>query len=114
MIIGNNNPGNNNFHNQRRPINNNSQGFGENTFNNRWNEVQSQNAKRQEPRNMFVKNIKDQQYSNAANTEQMQDRTLALLQERLTQGTITPEEFSRQCENLANQRQNLNKRNKLF
>ena len=117
MIIGNNNPGNN-FNNQnsfRGNNQNNSQmpNVG-NTFENRWNTIQEQNRVRQPHSNGFVKNIQDQKYASSTDTSGMQDRTLAMLHDRLEKGTISLEEFNRKCAQLGHQRQNMSKNNKLF
>lgn len=112
MIIGNNNP-NNNFQNQvRTNTNNQNNNFG-NNFENRWNQVQEYNQNRTQ-KNIFTADIKQRHYADATNTSDMHDRTLAMLNERLQQGTISSEEFKRQCEILGRQRQSMNKNNKLF
>lgn len=108
MIIGNNNP-NRNFQNQQRPITNQNQ-MSNNNFQNKWNNNQNNPIRK----NVFVKDIKEQHYADSANSNQMHDRTLALLHERLQQGTITLEEFNQRCSALGQQRQNFNKNNKLF
>ena len=117
MIIGNNNS-NKNFSNQVRPMGNeNSYQNNQlgNNFENRWNQTQKQNQTNNQIRkNVFVKDIKQQHYADSSNTSQMQDRTLAMLHERLQQGTITMEEFNQRCAALGQQRQNMNKNNKLF
>ena len=112
MIIGNNTP-NNNFNNQHRKseISNSSMN---NTYENRWNEINKYNQQRPVSKNVFVKDIKEQKYSNASNTKGMQDKTLAMLHERLEQGTISLEEFNKKCAILGQQRQNITKRNKVF
>lgn len=115
MIIGNNNS--NNFGNQNsfRPQQNNNQiPNNGNTFQNRWNTVQEANRVRQPRSNGFVKNIQDQKYASSTDTRGMQDRTLAMLHDRLEKGTISLEEFNRKCAQLASQRENMSKRNKLF
>lgn len=117
MIIGNNNPGNS-FGNQNsfrgNPQNNNSMPNNGNNFQNRWNTVQEQNRIRQPHSNGFVKNIQDQKYASSTDTRGMQDRTLAMLHDRLQKGTISLEEFNRKCAQLGEQRQNMSKNNKLF
>lgn len=116
MIIGNNNP-NRNFGNQSRPItnqNNMSNNQLSNNFENKWNKIQEYNQTRPVRNNGFVKDIKEQHYADSSNTNQMHDRTLAMLHERLQQGTISLEEFNQKCANLAQQRQNTTRKNKLF
>lgn len=117
MLIGNNNPGNN-FNNQNSFRGNNQQNnqmpnMG-NTFENRWNTVQNQNNLVQSRSNGFVKNIEDQKYASSTDTHGMQDRTLAMLHDRLEKGTISLEEFNQKCAQLGQQRQNMSKNNKLF
>lgn len=117
MIIGNNNSGNS-FNNQNSfrgntSQNNQNSSMG-NTFQNRWNTVQEQNRIRQPRSNGFVKNIQDQKYASTTDTHGMQDRTLAMLHDRLEKGTISLEEFNRKCAQLGQQRQNMSKNNKLF
>ena len=114
MIIGNNNP-NNSFQNQVRTntnFNNQNNNFG-NNFENRWNQVQEYNRNRNE-RNIFTSDIKQRHYADATNTSDMHDRTLAMLNERLQQGTISTEEFKKQCEALGRTKQTMNKNNKIF
>lgn len=113
MIIGNNNPGNN-FNNQNSFRGNNQMPNVGNTFENRWNTIQEQNRVRQPHSNGFVKNIQDQKYASSTDTSGMQDRTLAMLHDRLEKGTISLEEFNRKCAQLGQQRQNMSKNNKLF
>lgn len=116
MIIGNNNPGNN-FNNQNNYGGNRPQQSTSsmpNSFENRWNTVQEYNRNRQPRSNGFVKNIQDQKYASSTDTRGMQDRTLAMLHDRLEKGTISLEEFNQKCAQLGQQRQNLSKNNKLF
>lgn len=112
MIIGNNNPGNH-FQNQVK-TNSSNNSFGNNSFQNRWNTIQQQNQNIPMRKNVFVQDIKEQKYSNSADTHGMQDRTLAMLHERLENGTITMEEFNRKCMQLGRQREIMSKNNKLF
>lgn len=116
MIIGNNNNNQPNFSSQYRPLNNqnNNQNNLGNSFENKWNKIQEYNQQRPKQKNIFVKDIKEQHYADSANTNQMHDRTLALLNERLQQGTITLEEFNQRCESLGKLRQETQKNNKLF
>ena len=111
MIIGNNNP-QNRFQNQVKS-NTSNNAFGNNGFENRWNTIQNQNQN-QIRKNVFVQDIKNQKYSNSADTHGMQDKTLAMLHERLENGTISMEEFNRKCMQLGQQRENMSKNNKLF
>lgn len=114
MIIGNNGSNFGNQNNFRNTNNNNQIPSMPNSFENRFNKVQEYNRERQPMGNGFVKNIQDQKYSSAADTHGMQDRTLAMLHDRLEKGTISLEEFNRQCELLGKQKQNMTKNNKFF
>lgn len=118
MIIGNNNSGNrSNFTNQNRYRENNHQATPTsmpNSFENRWNKVQEYNKNRQPHSNGFVKNIQEQKYASSTDTRGMQDRTLAMLHDRLEKGTISLEEFNQKCKELGQQRQNITKKNNLF
>lgn len=105
MIIGNNNP-------KTKHQNSNNQLA--NTFENKWNKIQEYNKNRTQRKNVFVKDIKEQHYTNSSNANQMHDKTLAMLHERLQNGTITLEEFNKKCNILGQQRQNSSKNNKLF
>lgn len=82
MIIDNNFKGNN-FENKFKRYNENAQ--------NKSN-------------NIFVKNIKEQKYSNPLNNNDMYDKSLAMLQERLSKGLISLEEFNKKCAALGNRR----------
>jgi len=116
MIIGNSsgNFGNqNNFRNNNNTNNNNMPSM-PNNFENRFNKVQEYNRERTQMSNGFVKNIQEQKYSSVTDTHGMQDRTLAMLHDRLEKGTISLDEFNRQCELLGKQRQNMTKNNKFF
>ena len=113
MIIGNNNGNNFNNKNSCRGLNNTSTSPSNNNFQNRWNTIQEN--QNQHPRsNGFIKNIQDQKYASSTDTHGMQDRTLAMLHERLKKGTISLEEFNKKCAQLGQQRQNMAKNNKLF
>ena len=96
MIIG-----NDNFNNK-------------NNFENKWNELQKHNQERPAHKNVFVKDIKEQKYANAKDTSGMQDKTLAMLQNRLENNLISSEEFNQKCIELGEKRQNTGKKNKLF
>ena len=112
MIIGNNN-GDFNNQNNFRETNNTSTSLSNNNFQKRWNTVQ-ENKNQKLKSNGFVKNIQDQKYASSTDTHGMQDRTLAMLHERLEKGTISLEEFNRKCAQLGQARQNMSKNNKLF
>lgn len=55
--------------------------------------------------NIFVKNIKDQKYTNVNNKDDMYNKSLAMLNERLSKGLISFEEFNKQVNALARKRQ---------
>ena len=117
MIFGNNPINRNNLNNQRNnniQQNNSSIPSMPNNFENRWNKVQEYNRSRPENKNIFVKDIKEQKYASAADTQGIQDKSLAMLNERLQQGTISLDEFNKKCAELGRQRQNNQKNNKLF
>ncbi len=116
MIIDNNRDFSNqhrqmNSQNNDQPTSNNQIG---NTFENKWNQINKYNEHRPQTNNIFVKDIKEQHYTDSSNTNQMQDHTLALLNERLKQGTISLEEFNKRCALLGKQRQDTQKYNKIF
>ena len=116
MIIGNNNPNNvfSNHLNNPRNKNQNLNNQPTNSFENKWNKIQEYNENRTKRKNVFVKDIKEQHYTNSSNANQMHDKTLAMLHERLQNGTITLEEFNKRCSILGQQRQKCSKNNKLF
>lgn len=116
MIIGNGNNNQPNFSTQHRPLNNQSNNQNQlgNNFESKWNKIQEYNQHRPQQKNVFVKDIKEQHYADSGNTNQMHDRTLALLNERLQQGTISLEEFNQRCASLGKLRQESQKNNKLF
>ncbi len=89
MIIGNNNfnNSNNNFENKFKRYNDNA-----NLSNNNQN------------KNVFVKNIQDQKYTNPMNNNDMYDKSLAMLHERLSKGLISLDEFNKKCEMLGKKR----------
>ena len=55
-------------------------------------------------KNIFTEDIKTKQHTNPLNKNDMYDKTPSLLHERLTQGTISLEEFNKQCEKLGKKR----------
>ncbi len=86
MIIGNNKPGfTKPFENVKTP--------------NKNNQFQQQ-------KNIFTKELTEKQHINPLNKNEMSDKTLALLHQRLQQGTITLDEFNKKCEQLGKRRQN--------
>ena len=97
MIIGNNN----NNQSFAKPLGNH---FENGQFKNQNNTFQ-QNMKNNQ-KNIFTKDIKTNQHINPVNKNDMADKTLALLHERLEKGSISLDEFSRQCELLGKRRNN--------
>ena len=97
MIIGNNN----NNQSFAKPLGNH---FENGQFKNQNNTFQ-QNMKTNQ-KNIFTKDIKTNQHINPVNKNDMADKTLALLHERLEKGSISLDEFSRQCELLGKRRNN--------
>lgn len=94
MIIGNNK--NNSFN-----MNNNFQNrINQNTTNKTEENKKDQN----QINNMFTKDIFSYGTSNTKNKEDMYDRSLALLNDRLQKGTITLEEFNKKCREISNKR----------
>ena len=53
--------------------------------------------------NPFVEDVNSYKYSDASNTNNMYDKSLAMLHERLEQGLITVEQFSKECKKINNQ-----------
>ncbi len=82
---------------------NNSNGiknYSNNTFNNNnWsNKFQS------EKRNVFTKGINDFNHTDPTNRNDMSDKALAMLHERLEKNLISEEEFNRKCQAIARSR----------
>ena len=95
MIIGNNN-------NENKFKDNNF--LDNDTFNNQFNDYK-ENSKVQH-KNIFVKELKDQKYTNVNNQNDMYDKSLAMLNERLKNGLISFDEFNKQVNLLAKKRNN--------
>ncbi len=95
MIIGNNN-------NENKFRNNNF--LDNDTFNNQFNDYK-ENSKMQH-KNIFVKDLKDQKYTNVNNKDDMYDKSLAMLNDRLKNGLISFDEFNKQVNLLAKRRNN--------
>ena len=102
MLMG-NNFNNNNNSNFVKPLGNH---FENNKFVNKNQEFQERMSNTQSQKNIFTQDIKTQQHKNPTNKNDMYDKTLALLHERLQQGSITLEEFNKKCRDLAKKRQN--------
>jgi len=52
--------------------------------------------------NPFVEDVNSMTYNNASDTENMNNKRLAMLHERLEQGLITVEQFSKECKKINN------------
>jgi hypothetical protein len=85
MIIGNNsnfNSNKNKFQNKMDKIKRNSELFQDNNI------------------NPFVEDVNSSNYSNASDTKNMNNKRLAMLNERLQAGLITPEQFHREVDKI--------------
>ena len=91
MIIGNNG------------FNGNGNGFQGNNFENKFKRY-NENGDIHKGRNVFVKDIKETAHSNVVSKDDMYDKSLAMLYERLSKGLISLDEFNRKCAELAKQR----------
>ena len=93
MIIGNNKSDNkfkdNNFLNDN--------------FDTKYNQYKD-NSKLTSKKNIFVKDIKEQAHTNVNSQDDMYNKSLAILNDRLKNGLITLEEFNRQVKELARKR----------
>lgn len=89
MIIGNNN-NNNNFNNKF-----NDRQVQENTnFNRKMNQIKDNNENTIY-NNPFVEDIHSMQHSDPTSKDNMRDKSLAMLQERLENGTISLDDFNK-------------------
>lgn len=89
MIIGNNNNGNN-FSNKF-----NDRQVQENTnFNRKMDQIKD-NEDKTFYKNPFVEDLNSMQHSNPTDRTDMRDKSLAMLQERLENGTISLDEFNK-------------------
>ena len=93
MIIGNN-------RNDNKFKDNN---FLNNNFDTKFNQYKD-NSKITKKKNIFVKDIKEQAHTNVNSEDDMYNKSLAMLNERLKNGLITLEEFNRQVKELARKR----------
>ena len=89
MIIGNNN-NENKFKNKN---------FLNDNFEDKFKQYKD-NSKHQN-KNIFVKDIKEQIHANVNSKDEMYNKSLAMLNDRLNNGLITLEEFNRQVKELA-------------
>ena len=89
MIIGNNNNGNNfnNIFNDRQVQENTN-------FNRKMNQIKDNNENTIY-NNPFIEDINSMQHSDPTSRDNMRDKSLAMLQDRLEQGTISLDEFNK-------------------
>lgn len=84
----------------------NNSNFNDKIFENKFkkykedNEFISSNKKK----NIFTKDIKETQYQDVTNKDDMYDKSLAMLHERLNNGLISLDEFNKKCNELAKKR----------
>ena len=78
--------------------------FKNNSFENKFKRYNDNKNNQNQGHNIFVKDIKENVYSNATSTNDMNDKALAMLNERLKNGLITLEEFNKKCQELAKRR----------
>lgn len=98
MIIGNNNPLNQKNHFEKQSFNKN---------NNQVKQNQQLLEDRQETKkNTFTQDLSTFKHTNATNNNDMYDKSLAMLHERLDKNLITLEEFNKKCEQLGKKRNN--------
>lgn len=90
MIIGNNDNGN--------KINNNQNQ--ENTILNGQIGPRNENDGSIKYQNPFVENINSMQHSDPTNKTEMRDKSIAMLQDRLVNGTISLDEFNQKVANI--------------
>ena len=99
MLIDNNFNNNNQANNFSKPLGNR---FENNQFINQ--NQQFQNQMESQNKNIFTQDIKSQQHINPINKNDMTDKALALLHERLEQGVISLDEFNKKCKELGKKR----------
>ena len=99
MIMG-NNRSNNHTNGFTKPLGNH---FENNQFKNKNQQFQQQIKYQQ--KNIFTQDITTKQRVNPTSKNDMYDKTLAVLHERLNQGSITLEEFNKKCQELGKKRQ---------
>ena len=92
MIIGNNNIGKKNFISNNNLSQNKTNNNQNNTFNQKKNILNPMNE-----------NSSSFMHSNIMNKDEMKNKAFAMLQERLSNGTISIEEFNRKCHELGKQ-----------
>ena len=74
---------------------------GPNKFKDKMKDITENASRLTNDYNPFVEDVNSHKYNDATNTNSMYDKTLAMLHERLKNGTITLEEFNKECEKLS-------------
>lgn len=92
MIIGNNNIGKQNFISNNNSSQNKTNNNQQNPFN-----------QKKDIFNPMNENASSFMHSNIMNKDEMKNKAFAMLQERLSNGTITIEEFNKKCHELGKQ-----------
>ena len=87
-----------------KPNNLSTNHFENNQFKNKNLEFQERLNQNQE-KNIFTEDFTTQKHTNPTDKNDMSDKSLAMLHERLKQGTITLDEFNKKCEQLGKRRQ---------
>jgi hypothetical protein len=81
----------------------NDNNFKKTTFDQKLNQVKENNDLYTNSNvNPFVEDVNSMTYNNASDTENMNNKRLAMLHERLEQGLITVEQFSKECKKINN------------
>ena len=82
----------------------NDNNFKKTTFDQKLNQIKENNDLYTNSNvNPFVEDVNSMTYNNASDTENMNNKRLAMLHERLEQGLITVEQFSQECKKINNQ-----------
>ena len=77
--------------------------FKKTTFDQKLNQIKENNDLYTNSNvNPFVEDVNSMTYNNASDTENMNNKRLAMLHERLEQGLITVEQFSKECKKINN------------
>ncbi len=81
----------------------NDNNFKKTTFDQKLNQIKENNDLYTNSNvNPFVEDVNSMTYNNASDTENMNNKRLAMLHERLEQGLITVEQFSKECKKINN------------
>ena len=98
MLLG------NNFNNNPNAIKPLGNSFENNQFTNKNHTFQQNINLSNNKKNIFTHDLKTQQHINPINKNDMADKTLAILHQRLEQGSISLEEFNKRCTELGKKR----------